>query len=424
MKKTVALTLSLITLIVLGLVCIQPVEAKYRGNILINTDGSITPSTAPIQRDGDHFILTDDVIGSLSILRSNATFNGNNHSLIALGGNHGIEGLSVGLNAYSDPPVVKNTSNVTVKNVNVRGSVWGLSLINASNSLIVNNTISETGNGYLSMDQQTAGIYIAGGASNVIKGNTLSNNYNGVLLVESADNLIVGNTIANCYNPCGFSAVGINFWGASNNMIYHNNFLNNSMQAYGGITIAAAGVAPLANNTWTDGHFGNYWSDYQTKYPDVREVENTGTGSLPYVIDEKNQDNHPLLEPFNSTLYAIKTTPPRIEVLTPLNQQYNESVVPLTFRVDKEADWMGYSLDGQANVTVGGNQTLPDVSDGEHTLVVYANDSYGNMNSQTISFTVSMPEAPVLPIAIILVISAVAIGVGLAIYFKKHRQKI
>ena len=309
MKKEVIVTLILLILVV-G--CLPPIKAQYQGNVTVNADGSISPSTAPIHQAGNIYTLTGDMIGSISILRSNLTFDGNGHSLVGLGLNHGVEGLSVGHDAYANPPVVTGASNVTVKNLNVKGSMWGISLMNASNSLVVNNTVSETGNGYLSMDQQTAGIYIERGGSNVIKGNTLSNNYNGMIFVESTNNIIVGNTIANCYNPFGFSAVGIAFWEASNNTIYHNNFLNNTAQAYGGITIAAAGVAPLATNRWDNGFpsGGNYWSDYQTKYPNASGIENSGVGSTPYSVDSQNKDNYPLMEPFSAHVSAASNTSP------------------------------------------------------------------------------------------------------------------
>ncbi len=50
---------------------------------------------------------------------------------------------------------------------------------------------------------------------------------------------------------------------------------------------------------------------------------------------------------------------------------------------------MGYSLDGEMNVTIAGNTTLTGVLDGSHHIVVYANDTAGNMGaSGTVYFTV------------------------------------
>ncbi len=50
---------------------------------------------------------------------------------------------------------------------------------------------------------------------------------------------------------------------------------------------------------------------------------------------------------------------------------------------------MGYNLDGQANTTITGNTTLTGLLDGSHYVVVYANDTAGNMGaSNTVYFTV------------------------------------
>ena len=49
---------------------------------------------------------------------------------------------------------------------------------------------------------------------------------------------------------------------------------------------------------------------------------------------------------------------------------------------------MGYSLDGQSNVTITGNITLAGLADGFHLVVVYATDAYGNTGSASRDFTV------------------------------------
>ena len=50
---------------------------------------------------------------------------------------------------------------------------------------------------------------------------------------------------------------------------------------------------------------------------------------------------------------------------------------------------MGYCLDSLANVTIAGNTTISGLSEGTHSLVVYANDTAGNtVKSETVFFTV------------------------------------
>ncbi|HKZ93450.1 MAG TPA: NosD domain-containing protein [Candidatus Bathyarchaeia archaeon] len=82
-------------------------------------------------------------------------------------------------------------------------------------------------------------------------------------------------------------------------------------------------------------------------------------------------------------------TSPSISILSPQPKAYNTRDVPLTFTVNEPASWIGYSLNGQGNATISGNTTLTSLTDGPHTIAVYANDTAGNFgNSTTINFSV------------------------------------
>ena len=52
-----------------------------------------------------------------------------------------------------------------------------------------------------------------------------------------------------------------------------------------------------SNGIWDNGEDGNYWSDYEERYPDAKELDGSGVWDTPYVIDENNQDNYPLMNP-------------------------------------------------------------------------------------------------------------------------------
>jgi len=82
------------------------------------------------------------------------------------------------------------------------------------------------------------------------------------------------------------------------------------------------------------------------------------------------------------------TTPPSIAVLSPQNKTYYSNQIPLTFEINEPTSWIGYSLNNQANVTTTGN-TIINVEDGSHNIMVYTNDTAGNMDSSaTVHFTV------------------------------------
>jgi hypothetical protein len=116
------------------------------------------------------------------------------------------------------------------------------------------------------------------------------------------------------------------------------------------------------------------------------------------------------------------TVPPIVDVVLPEKQTYNSTSVPLVFTVNKPVSWIGYSLDGQDNVTVTGNTTLSGISNGLHNVTVYARDELENTGaSETISFSVEAPF-PLVPVAAASGASIAVVAVGLLVYFKKRKR--
>jgi len=114
-----------------------------------------------------------------------------------------------------------------------------------------------------------------------------------------------------------------------------------------------------------------------------------------------------------------------ISITSLLNQTYSLNSVPLTLSLSKPADRVEYSLDGQANVTVTENTTLSGLSDGSHSLRVYASDSAGNTGaSDLVYFTVDTTAPfPVDIIAAVLIVTG-ATATGLVYYIGFRRKKV
>ena len=128
------------------------------------------------------------------------------------------------------------------------------------------------------------------------------------------------------------------------------------------------------------------------------------------------------LENEQYTPIGYGTVPPKVAVVSPENKTYNATSVDLVFSVNKPAVWMGYSLDGQENVTVTGNATLSGLSSGLHNITIYARDSFDNMGaSESISFSVEVPF-PTTLVATAIGASVAIIGIGLLVYFKKRKR--
>jgi len=259
---------------------------------------------------------------------------------------------------------VEGTTHITsVDNVTYAftGNIYDEIVVERDNIVVdgAGYTVQGTGSG--------TGIDLSDRSNVTIKNVEVTNFNTGIYLYYSSNNTLAGNTVSSNNN------VGIYLGSSSNNVLFHNNLISNTVQA---------SVTTGYVNTWDDGYpsGGNYWSDHVC-------TGNPSDGSQPYVIDANNIDHYPFQDPMGWLL--PDTTPPAIVVLSPQNTTYTTSSVPLTFTISEPASWMGYSLDGQLNVTVAGNTTLTGLSDGVHGITLYANDTSGNMGSSSkVYFTI------------------------------------
>jgi len=117
--------------------------------------------------------------------------------------------------------------------------------------------------------------------------------------------------------------------------------------------------------------------------------------------------------------FAVDTLPPRVVILSPENKTYGESDIQSTFTVDEPVSWIGYSLDGQDNVTVTGNITLAVLPEGSHSLTFYATDLVGHTGaSETVCFNIA-PFPTVLVVAVVVTITIAVVAGYLLIKRRK-----
>jgi N-acetylneuraminic acid mutarotase len=127
------------------------------------------------------------------------------------------------------------------------------------------------------------------------------------------------------------------------------------------------------------------------------------------------------------TPFKYGTIPPVVDIVSPQNQMSNVTIVSLNFTVNKEVSWMGYSIDCQDNVTVSGNITVTEVSNGLHNVTVYAMDEFENIGaSATAFFSVELPQPEPFPTilvaAVLASVAAVALTAVALVYFKKRAR--
>jgi parallel beta-helix repeat protein len=173
---------------------------------------------------------------------------------------------------------VTGSSN-TISGNNVTDADVGIE-VNGDSNIIFDNIVREGG----------VGIELETGSGNTVYGNIIIENwFMGIHLSTTFDNIIYENYIAN--NVYEHDGYGVSLSGrgyhAENNTFYRNTFMNNSCH----FRIEA----PYYVNYWDNGEEGNYWDDYENRYPDATITD--GIWNTPYVIDDNNQDNYPLVKP-------------------------------------------------------------------------------------------------------------------------------
>ncbi len=262
----------------------QPVEVH--GKIFIKADGSVVPSTAPIKREENVYVFTEDIINnSIIVERSNIEIDGADHNL------QGPGILFAPLQRGFD---LRDVKGVTIKRVKISKFYWGVQMYLCSYCALLENEMYNNSYGIHQnwsnnsiiarnkvMNNEGGGIYLTSLFNFSVEGNTVTSNlFYGIRLQSSRNCSLVGNIVANNKGN------GIQIDISNNNIIYHNNFADNARQAYI--------VGQVYSNVWDDNYpsGGNYWSDYAGE-----DANDDGIGDTSYVIDENNVDRYPLMRP-------------------------------------------------------------------------------------------------------------------------------
>jgi hypothetical protein len=130
----------------------------------------------------------------------------------------------------------------------------------------------------------------------------------------------------------------------------------------------------------------------------------------------------------SSSIDFTINVPPSTAILSPENKTYYTAGLPLNFTVNEPVKWVGYSIDGEKNITITGNSAITNLTNGLHSIIVYANDTSGNMGaSQPINFTIAKPQEsfPTISLAVVsasIVMVVAVVAVGLLVYHKKHKR--
>ncbi len=221
-------------------------------------------------------------IESSTISSDSQAFQARFSTNLTLSGNSINGGTSPNGGAYSN--VLLRISSASVVGNTIRAD--GFEIDHSKQVMFSGNSV--TASGY------AAPVWVSDSSSVTISNNSMSVAYiEGGLDVSKSTNLTILNKIFG--NNVTLEAIGIHLSSSTGNHLYHNNLVNNTIQAQDD---------QPGQNSWDNGYpsGGNFWSDYTSVDNCSGPQQNVcpspdGIGDTPYTFSSA-QDNYPLMTPF------------------------------------------------------------------------------------------------------------------------------
>ena len=228
---------------------------------------------------------------------------------------------------------------------NIRGPIYSIST--GSRALVVDNRIyagglALNGNDSVAIMNSIRSSVLVDGSNNTVCANNVTN---GGLIVTGNNNVFTANSVGgysennldrrydvygrsfNSYQTAPYAVILLNCF---NNTFYQNNF--------NGTTKLRLWDDVSGPNFWNGTEQGNYWRTFNGT-----DANGDGVSERPYLLDVRNhqyqpiakneiRDYHPLMAPFNGTVYVQLPAwaPPMVTALVhqPPNQPLTETVPP------------------------------------------------------------------------------------------------
>ncbi|MCK4971608.1 MAG: PKD domain-containing protein, partial [Thermoplasmata archaeon] len=321
--------------------------------------------------------------------------------------------------------VMYNCTNFTVRGQHFTGAKDKFRVFNSNNGTFYRNHFDSRGGAQLILDEvwdmtveknlftgARIGFAAMGFGNGVIKSNYFINySYSGLTVVNGHGSRISQNYVRdadeygmqvvltdactiteNNIDNCTGYGLGLSYHD-NDDLVHHNYFVNCNLSSETGLVQSPQCENGYYDNQWNTSTEGNYWSDYEDRYP---EATNDGiTWSIPYEMTSQYgtyHDNHPLVS-FSDTVPPLALVETKrvanihgdhvIDGTTSLD---NVGIIMYEWTIEKDgSEW---TVRGAA-VSVIFNEL------GIHNVTLRVEDAAGLQDEVNITITVKDMEPPV-----------------------------
>jgi len=391
-----------------------PPELPY---LYIRADGTVEPQTAIIQRIGETYTFTGDIINyTLEVQRDDIVVDGAGYLLQGNGTGKGI--------------VLTSVTNVTIRNMTLRNLRFGIYLNQSSGNTITQNDITST----------EVGVFSESSSNNDINGNDITGNSQGIVLIEYSNH---NNIVENRILENGMAGILLEF--ANNHTSDYNNIIRNNMASNGvfGMRISSSSNCLIEGNNINNSEYGIQLSGSACRNNKLvgNSIRNCSSSGIQMSTDcnhntivenaiANNQIGIDIFASSNNEFYRNDFVNNTVQVNNGYVEDVNTSIgasINIWSNGFEGNFWSDYSAryPNATEVDSSGIWNTPYVIDTNNV------DHYPLMQKVDVSVTAPTPTPtptapaagiPLPTIAAISAVSAVVIVIGLLVYFKKRNH--
>ena len=320
-------------------------------------------------------------------------------------------------------------ANVTIEGLTLTNNGQGLLLVNTDNSKMMDNNLANNECGVILQTARLHCVY------NSVFRNNITNNEYGILFSLAHYNIVSRNNITNneyairfdwsCHNDVFGNNITSNGYGiylhsCKGRDCSQNQFYHNNLMDNTHQTCISYHIR--CTNSWSNGIEGNYWGNYTEV-----DANHDGIGDSSYVIDANNRDTHPLMGMFHSFNTSLGYHVNVVSNSTVEGFEYFESNSTIKMYVSGEEVFgfcrvsIPHVLMNVSNISVIIDHGLTAVL--YHNYTLHENDTHKWIYFAYPHSTREIDIIPEFPSFLILPLFMIATLLAVIIYKRKHQTR-